>query len=89
MPGRVYVQLEEVKEKKQGAIYLPDKHSVPSRKGLVIECGDGVKTVKPGDKIIVQYYSGVVLDFYELAATGGVDSYRIITPEEVVCIYED
>jgi co-chaperonin GroES (HSP10) len=89
--GRLYVQLEEVQEHKQGLIIVPDKHSVPSRKGTILAVGADIQDYFAGDKVIVNYYSGVVLDMYELAPTigGGVDSYRIITPHEILATYSD
>ncbi len=83
---RLYVKLNTVKEcQSKGGVWLPDKHSEPSRVGTVVEIGDEVKRFVPGDTVAVSYFSGVVLHFQEIEDVGdGPDVHRIFVEDEIL-----
>lgn len=61
---RLLVRLNPVKERVTDAgIILPDLHSEPCRIGCVLAVGEEVKIVEVGDKILVSWIFGDVLDF--------------------------
>ena len=87
--GRVYTILDSVEERMVGRIVIPDKASTPSRIGTVQAVGPDIKDLKPGDRVLVSYYSGVAIDMPELHVHngkkgGGQDIHRIFTPQEIL-----
>jgi len=59
---RVYLKLDAVEEKKIGSIFMPDKHSEPVRIGTVLAIGPDVKTFSVGDRVLVSYMAGLVIN---------------------------
>lgn len=90
-PGRLYVVLNSVGERRVGSILLPDMHSEPTRIGTVRAAGPDVDGIAVGDRVLVSYYSGVVITMPELRddENEGPDIHRIFTPEEILAIVVD
>ncbi len=82
---KLYVVLDMVEERMVGSLYVPDKHSEHTRTGIVDSAGEEVKYYKVGDKVLVSYYSGVVVDLPELNALGvGQDVHRVFMEDELL-----
>jgi co-chaperonin GroES (HSP10) len=90
-PGRIYAVLNSVEERmSRGGIIIPDKHSEQTRIGTIESVGNDITDLKPGDRILVSYYTGVVVDMPELRdkSDEGVEIHRIYTPSEVLATIE-
>jgi co-chaperonin GroES (HSP10) len=93
MPGRIYAILDAVEEKKIGSIIIADKTGAQSRIGTVKAIGKDVEDLKVGDRILVSYATGVVIDLPELyrhcgEKGGGQDIHRIYCPQEILTTVE-
>ena len=83
--NRLYVIVDRVEERKIGNLYVPDNHSEHSRIATVVAAGEDAKHYKPGDRIVISYYTGIVIDLPELNIIGeGQDVHRIIREDEVL-----
>lgn len=85
--GRVYAVLNSVEERKtSGGIIIPGQHSEQTRIGTIRAIGPDCGDLKVGDRVLVSYYAGVVVDMPELREMGneGVEIHRIYTPEEIL-----
>jgi co-chaperonin GroES (HSP10) len=85
----MYVKLDSVESKQIGRIIIPDKVSTPTRVGTIQAVGRDCADLVPGDRVLVSYYSGVVIDMPELhqyndEEGGGQDVHRIFTPMEIL-----
>jgi co-chaperonin GroES (HSP10) len=90
-PGRIYAVLNSVEERKtSGGIIIPGQHSEQTRLGVIRAVGPDIIDLKPGDKILVSYYTGVVVDMPEIRemANEGVEIHRIYTPSEILMTVE-
>ena len=88
--NNLYVKLEPVGEKKVRGIYHPGKHTEFSRIATVLAIGNEVKKeglYKVGDKVLVNWTAGVVLDLIEEAMEA--DCHRIVSDNEILCLMED
>lgn len=74
------VRCNEVSEKKVGSLYVPDNHSELSRVAEVLAKGEEcTRPIKVGDKILLDYHSGTVIDiYYKGEATSVNDTFRIV-----------
>jgi len=82
--GRIYVILDPVAEMKIGLIHLPDKHREPSRIGTVKAIGEEVTEFNPGDRVVVSFFSGVVVERPEITKPGdSEDVHRVFTKDEI------
>lgn len=81
---RLWVQLNPVEERvTKGGVILPAAHSEESRTGTIVAVGDAVDPkYKPGDTILVAFFSGTVLHFPHLGVTD--DTNRMITQSEIM-----
>ena len=94
---RLLIQLNRVKElsKKierndgtETELILPEKHSEETRTGIIIACGEDVdKKFKPGDKILVAFFSGVTLHFPGESILD--DTIRMITQSEIMALIKE
>ena len=83
--NKLYVLLDMVEERMVGSLYVPDKHAEHTRTGIIQSAGEEVKYYKVGDKVLVSYYSGVVIDLPELNMLGeGQDVHRVFTEHELL-----
>lgn len=88
--NNLYVRLEPVGEKKVGSIFVPGKHVELSRIATVLAIGNEVEKeglYKVGDKVLVNWTAGVVLDLIEEAMEA--DCHRIIADNECLALIED
>ena len=82
---RVYTILDMVRERQVGSIILADKHAEHTRVGTVMAVGERVEDYAPGDRVLVSYYSGVVIDTPELNIKGdGQDVHRMLVEDEIL-----
>jgi len=68
-------------------IVVPDKYKLRTEKAEVISVGEGVKDFKPGDKILVQFYSGIHI--HTDATYSDAPLHRLIVEHEILAKYED
>jgi len=79
LKDRVFVSYTEELEKTAGGLYIPDSAKEKPQSGKVEAVGDDVKSLKVGDKILFDRYSGskISIDNTE---------YLIIKEEDVLGI---
>ena len=79
LKDRVFVSYTEELEKTAGGLYIPDSAKEKPQSGKVEAVGDDVKSLKIGDKILFDRYSGskISIDNTE---------YLIIKEEDVLGI---
>ncbi len=87
------VQLDDFQEKSAGGIYMPEKHQEQNRIGTVLKCGrlspylreSGRRQYEPGDRVIVSFYTGVVLHIVKYnIGIGKQDRTRLINVSEIL-----
>ncbi len=95
-PGRIYVKLDAVEERKVGSLWVADKHSERSRLGTILAVGGNTRDLttdglKVGDRFVMSYHGGTVLDSPVLGfdASEGSDIYRIVTPYEILALIKE
>lgn len=83
--NKLYIILEPVKENvSTGGIALPDNHSEMLRIATIKGIGDRVEgDLKVGDKVLVSYHVGTVLDSPIILKSGIGDTHRIVTSSEI------
>ena len=79
LKDRVFVSYTEELEKTAGGLYIPDSAKEKPQSGKVEAVGDEVKSLKIGDKILFDRYSGSKISI------DNVD-YLIIKEEDVLGI---
>jgi len=79
LKDRVFVSYTEEMEKTAGGLYIPDSAKEKPQSGKVEAVGDEVKSLKIGDKILFDRYSGSKISI------DNVD-YLIIKEEDVLGI---
>lgn len=79
LKDRVFVSYTEELEKTAGGLYIPDSAKEKPQSGKVEAVGDDVKSLKIGDKILFDRYSGSKINI------DNVD-YLIIKEEDVLGI---
>jgi len=86
---RIYGVIRPVEEKKTtGGIIVADKHSELTRVGEVLEVGPDVTKIKKGDKFLILFHAGSVIDAGDnFLATD--DTHRIIDESEILAIIEE
>jgi len=74
---RLYVELEDLPEKSEGGLFLPQNQAAASRIGVVKQTGPNVTLYHEGDRIIVSSYAGVGLYLTQKGMTNAKHSvYR-------------
>jgi len=84
--SRVYLVLDEHKEK-EGSIYLPEKHSERSRVATVIEVGKEVKLYEKDDRVLVSWYTGVIMNVMGMDMKA--DLHRMLNEDEILAKVEE
>ena len=81
---RVLLQLDPVEEKKIKSIILPGKHSEPIRLATVMAVGPQVTNFLVGERVLISYMAGLVIDNPELNDQDSLwDTRRIVTEGEI------
>jgi len=78
---RVFVSYSEEQERTSGGLYIPDAAKEKPQKGRVEAVGGEVKTVKVGDEVLFDKYSGSKVSF------DGAD-YLIIKEDDILGVLE-
>lgn len=81
LKDRVFVQYTEEMEKTSGGIYVPDVAKEKPQKGKVHAVGSDVKSVKVGDMILFDKYSGTKITFDNT-------EYLILKEEDILGVFE-
>jgi chaperonin GroES len=79
LKDRVFVSYTEEMEKTAGGLYIPDSAKEKPQSGKVEAVGDDVKSLKVGDKILFDRYSGSKISIDNV-------EYLIIKEEDVLGI---
>ena len=80
LKDRVFVSYAEEVEKAQGGLYIPDAAKEKPQKGKVEEIGEEVKSLKKGDTILFDKYSGSKISI------DGTD-YLILREENILGVF--
>jgi co-chaperonin GroES (HSP10) len=87
---RIYLMLDPVAEKRAGSLYVPDTHSELTRLATVQSIGNEVTLYNVGDRVIVSYTAGRVINPVTENFTPANDIHRICSEEEILCkVIED
>ncbi len=81
LKDRVFVSYTEEVEKTSGGIYVPDVAKEKPQKGKVHSIGSEVKTVKIGDTVLFDKYSGTKVSFDNM-------EYLILKEEDILGVFE-
>jgi chaperonin GroES len=79
LKDRVFVSYTEEMQKTAGGLYIPDSAKEKPQSGKVEAVGDDVKSLKVGDKILFDRYSGSKINIDNI-------EYLIIKEEDVLGI---
>ncbi len=79
LKDRVFVSYTEEMQKTAGGLYIPDSAKEKPQSGKVEAVGDDVKSLKVGDKILFDKYSGSKINIDNA-------DYLIIKEEDVLGI---
>jgi len=87
---RLYVLVDDVAEKTYGNIILPEVHGELTRIATVIKVGDKVTYFKPGDRVLLMFFTGIDINLFIPGEGMLSDLHRIITEQNVLAkIKED
>ncbi len=81
LKDRVFVSYTEEMEKTAGGIYIPESAKEKSQKGKIEAIGDEVKSVKVGEVILFDKYSGSKISMDNV-------EYLILKEEDILGIFE-
>jgi chaperonin GroES len=81
LKDRVFVSYSEESDKTAGGLYIPDSAKEKPQKGKVEAIGLEVKSVKAGDQVLFDKYSGSKINLEE-------EEYLIIKEEDILGIFE-
>ena len=81
LKDRVFVSYTEEMDKTAGGIYIPDAAKEKPQKGKVEAVGGEVKSVKAGDMILFDKYSGSKINM-------DVADYLILKEEDILGVFE-
>ena len=84
---RLLVELEAIKERKVGAVIVPEKRHELVRYGVVLAVGkpattEDVGRFNVGDTIVIRFYVGKVIRDYELGWND--DDHRVCRYDEIL-----
>ncbi len=78
---RVFVSYAEELEKTAGGIYIPDAAKEKPQKGKVEAVGKDVKSLKAGDMVLFDKYSGSKISIDNV-------EYLIVKEEDILGVFE-
>lgn len=81
LKDRVFVSYTEEMEKTAGGIYIPESAKEKPQKGKIEAIGDEVKSVKVGEVILFDKYSGSKISMDNV-------EYLILKEEDILGIFE-
>ena len=81
LTDRVFVSYSEELDKTAGGIYIPETAKEKPQKGKIEGIGGEVKSVKVGDQILFDKYSGSKINIESV-------EYLIIKEEDILGIFE-
>ena len=81
LKDRVFVSFAEESEKSAGGIYIPEAAKEKPQKGKIEAVGDEVKTLKIGDEVLFDKYSGSKINL------DGTD-YLIVKEEDILGVFD-
>ena len=87
MHDNVLLKLNPVQQRKVGEVWIASKHSEKIRVAEVLEIGEEVTTFKKGDKVLVNFYAGVVV--YLLDLNWLDDTHRVFAENEIFAKIEE
>jgi co-chaperonin GroES (HSP10) len=87
---KIYIILDPVEETKtEGGIIVPDKNVQLVRLATVVAIGDEVTKVAVGDKVLVGFHVGTVLENPILFESSAKDTHRVVTESEIWFLLEE
>ena len=82
LKDRVFVSYTEQMDRTPGGLYIPDTAKEKPQSGKVEAVGPKVKSLKPGDKILFDRYSGSKINI-------GDSEYLLVKEEDVLGRFKD
>lgn len=82
LKDRVFVSYSEEMEKTSGGLYVPDVAKEKPQKGTVESIGSEVQSVKAGDTVLFDKYSGTKISIENT-------EYLILKEEDILGIFEN
>ena len=73
--SNVYLLLDEIPNKTAGGLWMADEQATPTRIGTVLAVGPTAKIYKPGDRVLIQSFSGDDIYLWQYGIRDG--RYRI------------
>jgi co-chaperonin GroES (HSP10) len=86
MGTRLYVILDAVSEKQVGSIILPGKHVELTRLGTVQAIGSEVTNYKVGDRVMMGFQAGRVINPVTQGFNPADETHRIVAEEEIYAL---
>lgn len=83
---KIYIRVLERATKIRN-VFVPQDHKMRTEKAEVVSVGENVKYFKPGDKILVMFYSGVHIQTPETYSQE--PTHRLIVEHEILARFED
>lgn len=80
--GSLLVKLDAVQQRKVGEIWVTDRHSEKIRIATVLDVGKEVTEYKKGDRVILNYYTGMIL--YILDMSWHDDTHKIVMEDNIL-----
>jgi co-chaperonin GroES (HSP10) len=80
--GSLLVELDLVQQRKVGSVWVTDKHSEKIRIATVLDVGSDVTEYKKGDRVILNYYTGMILYILDLGWHD--DTHKIVMEDNIL-----
>jgi len=83
---KLYIKVLERTSKIKN-VFVPEDHKMRTEKAEVVSVGEDVKHFKPGDKILVMFYSGIHIQTPETYSHE--PTHRLIVEHEILAKFEE
>jgi co-chaperonin GroES (HSP10) len=86
MGERIFLVFDQMVDR-VGRVIMPDKHSERTRTAEIRAIGDKVTFYKPGDKVLLSWYTGIRLHLEGQEINGepvDEDRFRVVKQEEIL-----